>query len=129
MFMKRMGPKNDLLGFLIFLGLFWHLSCYLIILHLLVQFDPILMQINLEIQGDTNLHDPPLWYETKIGPHDRVNLPTNLVTGWNAWRNGIIPGFYFQDREFNPSWLYVRMPLEFQIRNFFHWEESEWPKI
>ena len=40
-------------------------------LHLLVEFDQILIQINPEIQGDANLHPPP-WYEATISPHDKV---------------------------------------------------------
>ena len=47
---------------------FWHLSSYLIILHLLVQFDPILMQINPEIQGDANLHHPTPMIQDKNNP-------------------------------------------------------------
>ena len=52
----------------IFLGFkkfFFASSCYLIILHVLFQFDPILMQSNPEIY-------PPPWYVTLKAPHDRI---------------------------------------------------------
>ena len=48
----------------IFFGIYlFSRFCYMIILYLLVQFDPIMMQINPEIQGSPGL----------LAPHDRVN--------------------------------------------------------
>ena len=56
-----------------FMGLkICHLSCYLLIFHRLVQFVPILMQINPEIQGDANLHQPAHDTRQKQPAHDRV---------------------------------------------------------